>query len=318
MGRRVKQGPHVDHPGFEGTGINGSARNEAAMMFTSNDQMQESEISNFWNEHPCGESFVGGIGKFGADYERFFADYDDFRYSKEAHILDCLDKINFSGKRTLEIGLGQGADAEQLIRRGADWFGLDLTGESVRRVQLRMNLRTLPFGVAQGSILSIPYAANAFDIVFSHGVLHHVPEIITAQHELHRVLKPDGELIVMLYAKHSLNYLLSIAVIRRFGLIGAFIVGSKPGGIIGNHVENARKTGLWNYLKLKNFTHRNTDGPMNPYAKVYDVREVERDFPSFYVEKTYKRFMHAPPLPVKGLPFEKYAGWHLWVHLRPR
>ena len=33
--------------------------------------------------------------------------------------------------------------------------------------------------------------------------------------------------------------------------------------------------------------------------------------------RTYKRFMHAPPLPVHGLPGGNVMGWHLWAHLSP-
>lgn len=84
--------------------------------------MNQSDIQAFWNAHPCGERLVGGAEHF-ADYERFFHVYDNYRYSKEAHIHECLDEIDFRGKDTLEIGLGQGADAEQLVRRGARWSG---------------------------------------------------------------------------------------------------------------------------------------------------------------------------------------------------
>ena len=68
---------------------------------------------------------------------------------------------------------------------------------------------------------------------------------------------------------------------------------------------------------MREFTHHNTDGPGNPYALVYDRRRVERDFPSFRVTRTYKRFMHAPPLPLNQLPGETLLGWHLWIHLEP-
>ena len=72
------------------------------------------------------------------------------------------------------------------------------------------------------------------------------------------------------------------------------------------------------YLRMDEFVHHNTDGPANPYALVYDRRRAEQDFPSFRVTRTYKRFMHAPPLPVHRLPGETLMGWHLWVHLVPR
>lgn len=281
--------------------------------------MNETEIQDFWQKHPCGEDFVGGAENYEADYARFFESYDEFRYRKEPHILECLKNIDFEGKRTLEIGLGQGADSEQIIRLGADWFGLDLTHESTKRVQVRLNLRKLKAGgITNGSAVEMPFADRSFDIVFSHGVLHHIPEIKTAQKEIHRILKPDGELIVMLYAKNSLNYRLSIALFRRLGLIGMYFAKPNANGLIGQHIKNAKQTGLWNYLKMENFVHRNTDGALNPYSKVYDLTEVEKDFADFKIVKSYKRFMHSPPLPVTKLPFEKSLGWHLWVHLKPR
>ena len=130
----------------------------------------------------------------------------------EHHIPACLDDMDVDGRRVLEIGLGQGAEAEQLIRRGARWSGLDLTGESVGRVRRRLEVRHLPSeDVREGSALDIPWPDNSFDIVFSHGVLHHIPDILGAQAEIHRVLKPGGKLVVMLYARRSLNYLVSIA-----------------------------------------------------------------------------------------------------------
>ena len=89
-------------------------------------------------------------------------------------------------------------------------------------------------------------------------------------------------------------------------------------GLLRGHLDNARRIGLLKYLRLSEFTHYNTDGPHNPYALVYDRRRIEQAFPSFEVTRTYKRFMHAPPLPVHGLPGQRVMGWHLWAHLKPR
>ena len=49
---------------------------------------------------------------------------------------------------------------------------------------------------------------------------------------------------------------------------------------------------------MNTFIHHNTDGPGNPYSKVYGLREVRQDFPFFHIVRAYKRWMHAPPLPV--------------------
>jgi len=96
--------------------------------------LPEQDIREFWQTHPCREQFGGARD----DYLAFFNRYDDFRYRLEAHIPACLDGLCVRGKRVLEIGLGQGADSEQLIRRGAIWTGLDLTAEACARVTTRL------------------------------------------------------------------------------------------------------------------------------------------------------------------------------------
>ena len=128
----------------------------------------------------------------------------------------------------------------------------------------------------------------------------------------------------MMYARWSLNYLVSISLVRRAALLATFplaraglLKAATTDGMLAGHLENARKIGLFRYLRLTEFVHHNTDGPTNPYALVYDRRRLERDFPGFRIARTYKRFMHAPPLPSHGLPGEKLVGWHLWAHLEP-
>ncbi|MEA2779465.1 MAG: hypothetical protein QOK29_1009 [Rhodospirillaceae bacterium] len=281
--------------------------------------MNEAQVQTFWQAHPCGDHQVGGLEQaFLGDYEDFFREYDAFRYRREGHILGCLDGIDFHDKKLLEIGLGQGADSEQIIRRGARWSGLDLTAESIARVRTRLELRKLPYDeLKQGSALAIPYPDDAFDMVFSHGVLHHIPDVRTAEREIARVLRPDGELVIMVYAKWSFNHLVAIGLLRRIGLAALYATGHNPGGVYGGHLENVRRVGLGTYLKMSNFVHRNTDGPENPYSKVYGLAEVREDFPSFRVTRAYKRWMHGPPLPVSSLPLGWLMGWHLWVHLKP-
>jgi hypothetical protein len=131
------------------------------------------------------------------------------------------------------------------------------------------------------------------------------------------VLKPMGELVMMVYARMSLNYLLSISVLRRLGLLVLYPSGIERTDIYGEHLRNAREVGILNYVRMANFIHRNTDGPRNPYSRVYTLREVRACFRDFRVSQWHKEFMHAPPLPVSRLPGASVLGWHLWVHLSP-
>src|SRR5882672_5541563 len=127
--------------------------------------MDEQAVEEFWQTHACGDAQVGGLrDRFHGDYDKFFTDYDRFRYWNERHLPGCIDALSVAGKQVLEIGLGEGADSERMIR--------------------------------QGSVLDLPFADNTFDMVFSHGVLHLVPDIKQAQGEIHRILRPSGELVI--------------------------------------------------------------------------------------------------------------------------
>ncbi|WP_406832176.1 class I SAM-dependent methyltransferase [Pedococcus sp. KACC 23699] len=287
--------------------------------------MNQEQIKSFWNDHPCGDHIVGGLHqRFDDDYERFFAAYDAWRYDQESHIPAMLDRVDWRGKRVLEIGLGQGAESEQLIRRGALWSGLDLTDESVDRVRTRLAARALPYeDLRQGSVLDIPWADDSFDLVFSHGVLHHVPDVHRAQAEIHRVLRPGGALVAMLYARHSLNYQVSIRLVRRAALAAAYPLRHSGrlarAPMLRQHLDNAERVGLRHYLALDTFTHRSTDGPLNPFARVYSTQDARRDFPSFELVAASKCYLHAPPLPVRRLSLSgRRMGWHLWVRLDAR
>src|SRR3546814_19170146 len=61
-----------------------------------------------------------------------------------------------------------------------------------------------------------------------------------------------------------------IGVARLLGLIALYAFGGRGSSIYVQHVRNAREVGLFRYLRVENFIHRNTDGPLNPYSKVYD------------------------------------------------
>jgi ubiquinone/menaquinone biosynthesis C-methylase UbiE len=289
---------------------------------------RENSIQDFWQENPCGENLTGKLD----DWAAHFDNYDEFRYRTEGHILGELDQIDFAGKKVLEIGIGQAADSLQIAKRGGIWHGLDLTDAAITRARVRFELNQQSYGdVKQGSATQIPWPDDYFDIVYSHGVLHHIPDIHAVQQEISRVLKPDGRLVIMMYHKNSLNYWLSIAIIRRIGLLLLFLLDttgiyrSKPASVFGQHIANAKREGLLSYLRMKSFIHRNTDGPLNPYAKAYTVQSIAADFPCFAVENSRIHFLNARHFPgIRLLPKHWYdlldsrLGWHLWAFMSNR
>ena len=67
-----------------------------------------------------------------------------------------------------------------------------------------------------------------------------VPDIRQVDREIARVLKPRGELIMMVHAKWSFNYLVAIGLLRRLGLLALYGLNFDRGGIYGSHVATAK------------------------------------------------------------------------------
>lgn len=292
---------------------------------------REDHIKDFWNKNPVGTNFI--------DFEtgrEYFEKYDEFRYKTEGHILEELDAIDFQNKKVLEIGLGQGADSMQIVKRGARYNGIDLTPESVRRVKQRFEISEIPYeSVIEGSATNIPFDANTFDIVYSHGVIHHSPHIQQIVEEIRRVLKPGGEAVIMLYHKNSFNYHVSIKLMRRMGLfvlwlmpftvkILSKVTGEKPGRI-EKHIKALKKQGL-KYLKMKNFIHVSTDGPDNVFSSVWSKKSSLLLFEKFtdirfrihfLNERHLLGFQYLLPQNMKNR-LSARVGWHLWVKARKK
>jgi ubiquinone/menaquinone biosynthesis C-methylase UbiE len=288
---------------------------------------QDKNIEQFWDQNPVGNNFIEYHSS-----KKFYDDYDEFRYRTEWHILKELDLIDFKDKKVLEIGLGQGADSMQIIKRGAIYYGIDLTDESVKRLKERFRLFEQPYQeVTKANAQTIPYEDGFFDIVYSHGVIHHSPEIEKIVSEIHRVLKPGGQAIIMLYHKNSFNYYVSIAILRRTGLLLMLIfpfltklISRMTGeGVerIEKHRKNFQERG-WRYFKMKEFLHKSTDGPDNIYSGVWNRKsssELFRNFKNlnfkvhFINERHLLGFQKILPESVKKKLAEKY-GWHLWIY----
>ena len=110
------------------------------------------------------------------------------------------------GKKVLDIGCGQGYNAQELARSGAELTAIDLTRKAIDLASIRFKLRTLQGTFVQANAECLPFEDETFDFVCSSGVIHHSPLIEKAVEEIYRVLKNGGEGSIMVYHKSSLRY----------------------------------------------------------------------------------------------------------------
>jgi SAM-dependent methyltransferase len=128
-----------------------------------------------------------------------------------------IDFAALRGKRVLEIGCGLGAVSAELARQQARVTALDLTWTGVSAVARRFALDRLCGAAVQGDAMHLPFADSSFDFVWSWGVLLHAPDLGGAVAEIRRVLKPGGELRLMIYNRHSIyNWL---GIVGRYGVL---------------------------------------------------------------------------------------------------
>lgn len=101
-----------------------------------------------------------------------------------------LDRVlpYFEGRRrVLEIGAGAGWQARHLHEKG---FEVEAIEYAHPGFQTLAKERVWPIREYDGH--RIPFEDNSFDVVFSSNVLEHIPHVRAFQHEIRRVLKPDG------------------------------------------------------------------------------------------------------------------------------
>ena len=91
-------------------------------------------VKQHWEQEVCGTRY----GESYNNRKSYFQEISDQRYRLENYILDFAQFSEWSGKRTLEIGLGTGSDFYNGIIHGAQATGFDLTKASVKLTRERL------------------------------------------------------------------------------------------------------------------------------------------------------------------------------------
>jgi ubiquinone/menaquinone biosynthesis C-methylase UbiE len=167
----------------------------------SKDTELKESVRNFWNEQSC-DTQVAQSKKFSREY---FEEIESFRYFDQPFIHSFAQFTRYRGKKVLEVGFGAGTDFIQWLRAGAIVSGVDLTPEALNNARHRIDIYQLPAPekIVVADAENLPFAPDSFDLGYSFGVLHHTPDTLRALRELVRVVKPGGEIKVMLYNRHS-------------------------------------------------------------------------------------------------------------------
>lgn len=156
-------------------------------------------------------------------YEEFFTDNDDKVFNSgrdrrkvyKGRVLDQIVRQSVSDNGTvLDIGCGVGDNLKLVYRENLVFKGLEYSANSLARAR-----RVLPNDVEmkQGSAVDIPFQSSSADLMMCIEVLEHIPDQYQALREMHRVLKPEGLLIVSVpYRRWFPSYYTYMGHIRHY------------------------------------------------------------------------------------------------------
>lgn len=283
------------------------------------------QVQNFWQNSPCDSWFT----KEPPGTPAFYRSLDEHRYKVHWRLQSAVGFERTTGLRVLEIGCGCGSEAERFARAGAHYTAVDLTNAALSITKRRFQLEELDGRFIQGDAENLPFANDSFDLVYSHGVLHHTPDTPRAIREVHRVLSPGGRAVIMLYYRDSFNYQVNLRLVRRFrahllntelGIKLARKIGHEQVAELRRHKELIQQDP--DYLDMQHMLNRNTDGPDNPLSQAFSKASARRMFWQFTNVSTKVMFWNPNWLPGVGklLPrsiedrLASYWGWHLWIY----
>lgn len=256
-----------------------------------------------WNTNPC------GTGQFNKDIPENTAAHNTLEYYEnirrirydvaEAWMKKTIDFSCAKGKKLLEIGHGIGTDLLTFCENGAEVYGIDITEKHHKMAKENFRLHGKNAELQICDAANICYQDNFFDIVYSHGVLHHTPDTEECISEAFRVLKPGGTFILSMYHKYSAFHIWTKIIFDGILRMDLFRLG---------------------YRGLMSTLEYGADGiNIKPLVKTYSKKQVRKllfDFSNVdiivrHFEKTHLPLLHifTPKWLEKKL--EPFIGWYV-------
>ena len=311
------------------------SRSDTRPILGSRIRATAADVKAFWGTEACGSHFVEAQ----PGTAEFYTSFRQLRYQWEWHIPRLVPFAAQKGKKVLEIGCGNGADGVMFAQAGADYTGVDLTEAAVEATRNHFQVLGLNGTFQIENAENLSFADESFDFIYSYGVLHHTLNPENAFAEMHRVLKPRGTAVLMLYHKHSFNYYVRIMGYMRLRLalhilshMGQFardrielkdqlkgVRGNRGASVWQTHYDNFLRQG-WSYLKAENFVHHATDGPECPCAFVYTragLRQILSQFAEIEIKVAHfplRKYVSCVPAGMEK-QLASWLGWYLIVDL---
>ena len=122
-------------------------------------------------------------------------------------------------ERVVDIGTGTGRMLALFAGRASRADGIDLSHRMLTVARANLDQAGIENAhVRQGNATALPFDDETADLVLIHQVLHYVDEPQRALAEAARILRPHGQLLIVDFAPHTLEFLRDQHGHRRLGI----------------------------------------------------------------------------------------------------
>jgi SAM-dependent methyltransferase len=161
------------------------------------------EVVDFWDHRPCNiRHSPRPVGT-----REYFDEVETRKYFVEPHIRRFAQFDRWRGKKVLEIGCGIGTDTISFARAGAHVTAVELSGNSLDIARQRAEVfgyqNRVRFYQGSAEELAGFVPVEAYDLVYSFGVVHHTPHPERVMGQLRRYVHPESTLKIMVYHRDS-------------------------------------------------------------------------------------------------------------------
>jgi SAM-dependent methyltransferase len=115
--------------------------------------------------------------------------------------IDLIAKYLGSQKKVLDFGCGSGLLMNKLLQVGHDAFGCDVANLESLQIDNLGSKELVSHRIKMSSQTAIPFKDNTFDSIVSNQVFEHVSDVKIMISEIARVLKSNGEFIILFPTK---------------------------------------------------------------------------------------------------------------------
>ncbi|TDD29931.1 methyltransferase domain-containing protein [Kribbella turkmenica] len=128
-----------------------------------------------------------------ASFDRFAAEYDRFVSLQVGQNRAWVLGLDLRGERALDAGCGSGHAAEGLAERYGQVLGVDLSAPMISLARRKRTRANVEYRVAD--LFAIE--EDGFDLVYSHTMMHHLPDYRGGLEHLKSLVRPGGTVAIV-------------------------------------------------------------------------------------------------------------------------